>query len=126
MNRLEVQHILIFHRKIIASTGGSDGIRDIGMIESAINRGDASFDGEDFYGTVESKIAAITHSLISNHGFVDGNKRIGVAVMLMLLQMNSIAIAYSQSELVELGLGVASGKLSECDIEGWIVDKKSG
>lgn len=93
------------------------------MLESALNKPFQTFDGEDLYKTLVDKTSAVTFSLISNHGFVDGNKRIGVSVMLFLLKLNKIELKYSQSDLVELGLGVASGKLNEINIKEWIERK---
>ena len=120
MKNLELRQVLIFHEKITKATGGSSGVKDIGLIESAINRGLASFAGEDLYETTIMKISAITHSLILNHGFIDGNKRIGVSVMLLLLKMNDFEISYTQNELIDFGLKVASGDLNEIEIEEWI------
>ena len=122
MKTLELQQIIIFHEKIIKASGGSNGVKDIGLVESALNRSEVTFDGEYLYKSIEAKIAVITHSLISNHGFIDGNKRIGVSVMLLLLKLNGIEIVFTQNELIELGLGVASGKLNEKVIESWIRD----
>ncbi|MEL7632906.1 type II toxin-antitoxin system death-on-curing family toxin [Sporomusa sphaeroides] len=76
--------------------------------------------GNDLYETVEEKIAATAYSLVSNHGFVDGNKRIGIAAMLLLLQLNGYKLQYSQQELIDLGLGLAAGNLDENDIQRWI------
>ncbi|MBZ4654741.1 MAG: type toxin-antitoxin system death-on-curing family toxin [Peptococcaceae bacterium] len=120
MKNIDIKMVLTFHKKLIEQTGGSEGVRDIGLIESALNRGLMTFGGNDLYSGVDEKIAAITYGLINNHGFIDGNKRIGVAMMLLLLKMNGIQIQYSQQELVELGLGVASGRISENDIREWI------
>ena len=120
METIDLKNILKFHEKIVNSTGGSDGIRDIGLIESALNRGFVTFDEQELYESIEMKIAVIAHGLIRNHGFVDGNKRIGVAVMILLLKLNSIILRYTQQELIDLGLGVAEGKLNEDDIFNWI------
>jgi death on curing protein len=120
MESIDIESILIFHKKIVSKTGGSYGVRDLGLIESALNRGIMTFDGRELYECTEIKIAVITHGLIRNHGFVDGNKRIGVAVMILLLKLNNILIRYSQQELIDLGLMVALGKLNENDIFEWI------
>ncbi len=80
----------------------------------------ATFDGQELNPSIKDKISAITYSLVSNHGFVDGNKRVGVAVMLLLLQMNGIHVAFEQCKLVELGLGIASGGLKADHIKDWI------
>jgi len=83
---LSVENVIIFHEKIIKETGGSYGIRDRGLIESALNRAFMTYDGKDLYSDNIEKISVIAHSLICNHGFVDGNKRIGVAVMVIMLK----------------------------------------
>ena len=120
MEIIDIENILLFHKKIVSKTGGSDGVRDLGLIESALNRGFMTFDGRDLYESTEMKISVISHGLISNHGFIDGNKRIGIAVMILLLKLNSIEIRYSQQELIDLGLRVAEGRLNENDILEWI------
>ena len=124
MNSIEIKDILVFHKKIIQQTGGSDGIRDIGLIESALNRALATFDGYDLYKEIEDKISVITYGLIKNHGFVDGNKRVGVSVMLLLLRLNGINIRYTQDELVKLGLDIAGGSITEKEIKQWIKNHK--
>ena len=93
-------------------------------MQSALGRAETSFDGNYLYKTDIDKIAAITDSLINNHAFVDGNKRIGVAVMLLLLRLNYINIKYTQKELIELGLNIAQSKLEVKDIAEWIIDHK--
>lgn len=120
MRFLSIENIVLFHEKIVRETGGSSGIRDRGLIESALNRAFMTYDGKDLYPSIIEKIAVIAHSLISNHGFVDGNKRIGVAVMLILLRMNNINVSYTQKELIDLGLKTAEGILKEKDILNWI------
>lgn len=118
-------NIILYHKKIVKSTGGSSEIRDEGLIESAANRWKMTFDGTDLYPTIIDKISAITHSLIKNHAFVDGNKRIGVAVMILLLKLNGIQMSFTQDELIELGLKTAEGI---CNVEGigrWIIDHKA-
>ncbi|MCB2299945.1 type II toxin-antitoxin system death-on-curing family toxin [Clostridium tagluense] len=124
MKNIDMDDILLFHKKIVHETGGSKEIRDLGLIDSALNRASATFDGIDLYWEIEGKISAITYGLIKNHGFVDGNKRIGVSVMVLLLKLNKINIKYSQKQLIELGLKVADGTFSEKDIKIWINNKK--
>ncbi len=124
MKSIDINSVLIFHKKIVNQTGGSEEIRDLGLIESGLNRGFATFDGIDLYKEIEDKISAVTHGLVKNHGFVDGNKRIGVSVMVLLLKLNNIHIKYSQQELIELGLKVADGSFNEEDIKMWINNKK--
>lgn len=124
MKNIEFEQLVMFHKKIVARTGGSSGVRDEGLLKSALGRGDMTFGGNELYTPNERKIAVITHSLICNHGFVDGNKRIGVAVMSLLCKLNSITLVYTQQELIELGLAVASGNKNEEEIFEWIVSHK--
>lgn len=111
MDSINLEQVIRYHQKLIHSTGGSKGIRNKDLIDSAINRGVSTYGGEDLYKTDIDKIAAITHSLIRNHGFVDGNKRIGIAAMLLFLRINNIKINYSQQELIDLGIGIADSKV---------------
>ncbi|HHY06441.1 MAG TPA: type II toxin-antitoxin system death-on-curing family toxin [Clostridia bacterium] len=124
MKTISLSDIIIFHEKIVQATGGSDGIRDFGLIESALSSAFVTFDGKDLYEDTEDKISAITFALIKNHCFVDGNKRIGVAVMLLLLNLNNINISYSQEELINLGLEIAGGMIGIKEIKRWINNHK--
>jgi death-on-curing protein len=120
MKAISLEELLVFHRKIIEKTGGSKGIRDLNLIESALNRAFVTFKSKDLYKDIIDKIAAITYGLIKNHGFVDGNKRIGIAVMLFLLKLNELKIRCSQKELIKLGLGIADGLITEENLRNWI------
>ena len=86
-----IKEVIEMHGILIRRTGGIDGIHDLGLIESAIARASAGFGGYELYPSVEAKAAAIAHGLGANHGFVDGNKRVGVAVMLLILRKNGIS-----------------------------------
>lgn len=121
---LTVDEIIQLHTKLIARTGGSDGLRDFGLFESSVFSAQNSFDDTEIYPTTEEKAARLMYALVSNHAFVDGNKRIGAFVMLMTLKLNDIDIQYSQSELIELGLSVASGIAKYDDILAWIRNHK--
>ena len=121
MKSITIDQLLIYHQKIMKVTGGADGVRDQGLLESALGKAEQTFEGEELYPGLTRKVSVVTFSLIKNHGFVDGNKRIGVAVMLLLLRLNGYSIRYSQDELVQLGLGTAEGKLDEKEIEEWII-----
>lgn len=120
MKVLSCNDIIKFHEKIINETGGSQGIRDKGLIDSAINRALSSYDAKDLYPGIIDKIAVTSHSLICNHCFLDGNKRIGISVMLLLLKINNIKTSYTQNELVYLGLNIAKGLMKEREISNWI------
>lgn len=122
MKILTLTQILLLHEKIIKETGGSFGVRDSNLLESALNKVFATFDGEELYPNLYSKISVMAYSIISNHAFVDGNKRIGIMVMWMLTKMNNINMDYSQEELIKLGLEVAQSMCKEDCIEKWIRD----
>ena len=99
--------VLLLHQLITAETGGSVGVRDLGLLDSALESAYATFDGVDLYPTKEEKAARIGYSLISNHAFVDGNKRIGVYVMLTFLEVNGIRLEATNDEVAALGIGIA-------------------
>ncbi len=99
-------------------------MRDFRLVESALSKAFITFEGKDLYATIVGKIAMVTFSLIKNHGFVDGNKRMGIAVMLLLLRINGFRLKYEQTELVELGLRTAAGEFNKEQIEQWIQDHK--
>ena len=107
---LTVDEIISLHTKLISKTGGSDGLRDRGLLESAVYSAMGGFGDEEAYPTVEEKAARLMYALVNNHAFVDGNKRIGVLVMLTTLRLNSVELKFTQTELIELGLQTASGK----------------
>ena len=117
---LTVDEIIAIHKKI--ATGGSYALRDRGLLESAVYAIQASFGDEEIYPTIIEKSARLAYGLITNHAFVDGNKRIGVFAMLMTLRLNNVKIRYTQYELTALGFGVASGELSYENILAWITD----
>ena len=88
MKYLSIDYILKLHEKLISATGGSNGIRDMGLLKSAIENSKATFTGEDLYKSIEEKCSNICYSIINSHAFIDGNKRIGIYVMLILLEHN--------------------------------------
>ena len=124
MITLTKEELLQLHTKVIKASGGSDGVRDINLINSALDRHKTTFGGIDLYDNIEKKIAVTTHSLITNHGFIDGNKRIGVIALDVLSKLNHINLNHTQKDLIDLGLGVAEGKLNDEDIYNWIIKHK--
>mgnify|MGYP000844167349 FL=1 len=122
MKRLTKTQILKMHSLLIQKTGGSDGVRDEGLLDSALNLPFQSFDGEDIYKTIQAKAARLGFSLINNHPFVDGNKRIGILAMLVFLEINGIEIMCTDEELIELGLGLADGSIAYKDLLNWIIE----
>ena len=125
MKYISIDYILKLHEKLILATGGSNGIRDIGLLKSAIENSKTTFGGEDLYKNIEEKCSNICYSIINNHAFIDGNKRIGIYVMLILLEYNSIKLSFTQNELIDLGLGVAKGELKQNNISEWIKSHKN-
>ena len=117
---LSVEEIISLHEKLIDKTGGSHGIRDRGLLESAVYSAQSAFDDVEQYPTIEEKAARLMFALTNNHAFVDGNKRIGVFTMLMTLELNGISLRYSQKELIVLGLSVADGSLGYDGILGFV------
>ena len=95
MRRISVANMILIHQKLIDQTGGSHGIRVINLVDSAISRAFATFDGKDLYEMTVDKIAVTTFALVNNHGFIDGNKRVGIAVMLLLIKLNGYTLQYS-------------------------------
>ena len=125
MRYISIDYILKLHEKLISATGGSNGIRDIGLLKSAIENSKSTFTGEDLYKSIEEKCSNICYSIISNHAFIDGNKRIGIYVMLILLEYNGTKLCFTQKELIDLGLGVAKGELKQKNILEWIKNHKN-
>lgn len=117
---LTVEEITALHDKLIDRTGGSHGLRDQSLLESAVYSATSGFADNEAYPSVEEKAARLMFSLTNNHAFVDGNKRIGVFTMLMTLQLNNVKIKYTQAELISLGLSVADGKTDYEKILSWI------
>lgn len=117
---LTVDEVLMLHEKLLRTTGGLPGLRDKGLLESAVFGIDAGFGDVERYPSVEEKAARLAYALVGNHPFVDGNKRVGMLAMLMMLTLNGVALCYSQMELIHLGVGTASGALKYEEILYWI------
>ena len=120
MIRFSSEKVKLLHQLMAEATGGSVGVRDEGLLDSAIEGAFATFDGVELYPSKEEKAAKLGYSLISNHAFVDGNKRIGVYVMLSFLELNGVHIEAADEDVVSLGLGVADGSMKQKDILDWI------
>ena len=120
MIKFSKEKVLLLHKLIAEETGGDAGVRDYGLLESALESAYQTFDGKELFSSKEEKAAKLGFSLISNHAFVDGNKRIGMYVMLAFLEMNGIHISPTDEEVVNLGLKVASGQAQYDDILTWI------
>lgn len=99
-----------------------DGVRDEGLLDSALNSPFHSFEGEDIYKTIQSKAARLGFSLVNNHPFLDGNKRTGILAMVVFLEMNGIEICCTDNELITLGLGLADKKINDKELLSWIIE----
>lgn len=121
----ELSDVVRFHTMVSEATGGADGVREAGLIDSALARASAAFAGVEAYPDVIGKAAAAGCGLVQNHGFIDGNKRIGVAVMLLILRRNGVTLRYTQEELARLGLSLAQGLLSVPETIRWIEDHRA-
>ncbi len=120
MNHINLDQILALHNHIIQTSGGSAGIRDPGGLESAIAQPLMTFGGQDLYPTVIEKAAALCFSLIGNHPFVDGNKRVGHAAMAVFLRSNGYRIDATVDIQEQIILGLASGKVSREQLVEWL------
>ena len=120
MKILTKDQIILLHSQLIKETGGIDGIRDEGLLDSAVLNPFQSFDGNDLYPTVLEKGARLGYELIQNHAFVDGNKRIGAHAMLVFLALNGFVFSYTQKELTEIVLSVAAGEKDYDDLLSWM------
>lgn len=120
MRYLTLSEVLELHRRIIQRSGGSFGIRDLNAVESAIAQPRMTFGGEDLYPTIVDKASALGFSLIQNHPFIDGNKRIGHAAMETFLVLNGFEITASVNEQEQTILSVASGTMERAEFVEWL------
>lgn len=120
MIKFSKEKVLLLHQLIAEETGGDNGVRDVGLLDSALESVYQTFDGAELYPTKEEKGARLGYTLISNHAFVDGNKRIGMYVMLAFLQVNGIHIHPTNEEVARVGLAVAAGEMYYEDLLTWV------
>ena len=124
MIKFSQEKVLLLHKLITEETGGDPNIRDLALLDSALESAFQTFDGQELYPSKEEKGARIGYALISNHAFVDGNKRIGMYVLLTFLEVNGIRIQPTEDDVVRVGLAVASGKMQYEELLEWILDNK--
>lgn len=117
---LTVEQVLFIHMRLIAETGGSPGLRDLALLESAVARPQATFGGEDLYPDLFVKAAALLDSLVRNHPFVDGNKRVGVTAAGLFLRLNNQQLTASNAELEQFALQSARSELDVEEIAAWL------
>lgn len=121
MKRLSIPQIVMMHRALVKETGGTDGIRDETLLDSAVNAPFQTFGGEYLYKSLEAKAARLGYSLIKNHPFVDGNKRIGMLAMMVFLELNGVSLTCTDRDIVETGLRLASGEMDDKEFLEWIL-----
>ena len=122
MKKLSKKQILMLRTHLIQKTGGSEGVRDYNLLDSALETPFQSFGGDELYPTIQAKAARLGYGLIKNHCMIDGNKRIGTHAMLVFLALNGIELKYMQKELYETILDVAAGKIEYEDLLQWVLD----
>ena len=124
MIKLSKEKVLQLHQLIAEETGGSIGVRDEGLLEAALESAYSGFGDREFYPAKEEIGAKIGFELISNHAFVDGNKRIGMYVMLTFLEVNGIPLNCSDEDIIQAGLGVADGTMSYEQLLSWVIEHR--
>ena len=117
---IRLEQVLIFHTRLIEIFGGTEGIRSLELLKSALARPFQTFDGKDLYSTPFQKAAAIAESITGNHPFVDGNKRMGYVLMRLLLNQYDLDLVSSEDEKYEIMIQLAEGKLSFDELVIWL------
>ena len=117
---LTAEQLLFIHYRLIGETGGEHGVRDVGLLESALARPRATFDNQELYTNIFEKAAALMESLVNNHPFIDGNKRTGIACAILFLRQNGITFSAKNSDLERFTLRVASSKVKLSEIVKWL------
>lgn len=120
MKYLSVKDVLLLHNMAVDESGGSHGLRDLGLLESAVARPQASFGGQDLYPNIFFKSAALIHGLLRNHPFVDGNKRTSMFSAMTFLEINGYQFDARQKEVVNFTLKVENEKLEVEEIAKWL------
>ena len=120
MIKITKEKALELHAVMARHTGGSTGLREEGLLLSALESPFSGFGDMEFYPTIEEKAARLGYSLIANHAFVDGNKRIGIYIMLVFLEVNGISLNCSNEDVIRAGLGVADGSMDYDALLNWV------
>ncbi|MBO6020243.1 MAG: type II toxin-antitoxin system death-on-curing family toxin [Clostridia bacterium] len=124
MIRFSRDKVLLLHQLVIEETGGAADVRDLDLLDSALASAFQTFDGKELYPTKEEKAARIGYSLISNHAFVDGNKRIGMYVLLTFLETNGIRLRPSVDDVARVGFAVSRGEMDYDGLLAWIRENR--
>ena len=124
MIKFTKENVILLHSILSQKAGSAAGVREIGLLESAIESAYQTFDGQELYPTTEEKGARMCFSLISNHAFVDGNKRIGILALMTFLELNGAKISPSNEEIIRIGLGLAEGKVGYEELLSWVRENR--
>ena len=119
MKYLSPHQVLFLHARLIEETGGSHGVRDMGLLLSALGRPQATFEGKDLYPTIYQKVAAMSDAMINNHPFVDGNKRSGIGAAVLFLSLNGYVLTAPNQELLDFTMEIAQKKTAIETIANW-------
>jgi death-on-curing protein len=122
---LTAQQVVFAHARLIEATGGSHGVRDVGLLESAVARPQATFEGRDLYNDLFKKTAALFESLILNHPFVDGNKRTAISAAALFVQLNGLKLDVANDELERFPLHVVKTRPPLTQIAKWFRENTS-
>lgn len=120
MKLISKRQVILLHSKLVAESGGSEEIREEGLLESALAAPYQEFAGVSNYPSIEEKAVRLGYGIIKNHPFLDGNKRTGTHIMLLLLYINGKYIAYEQQELIDVIMNVAAGNVGYSELLLWI------
>lgn len=121
---LSIEAVIAIHDDLVNKTGGSEGVRDMGLLDSAVSAPFQSFGGVEVHPEIHSKAARLAFGLVQNHAFIDGNKRIAAHIMLLFLKINGVTLSYTQRELEDIFLSLASSEISYEDLADWIINHK--
>ena len=120
MTKFTKEQVLLLHQYIAEETGGAVGVRDEGLLESALETAFATFGGRELYPSKAEKAARLGASLVANHAFLDGNKRVGMYVMLTFLEVNGLRVECSDADIVKAGLALADGTMGYEELRDWL------
>lgn len=124
MNKFTIEKVLLLQKLIVESSGGIYGVRDFALLESALESAFQTFDGQDLYPTKEEKAARLGMGLVSNHAFIDGNKRTGLLVMDSFLAINGMPLEYTDDEFIQIGFDLAKNRMTYEELLEWIKTHK--
>jgi death on curing protein len=120
MKWVSTESVIEIHKMVIDSTGGSQGVRSLGALESALNSPLATFNGTDLYPDIVDKAAMLLNSITNNHPFIDGNKRTAFVVIATILEDNGYKTHFTQEEVVSFMLQIAQGNVNQSEIKQWL------